>query len=239
MYGGQAVVDAYTMRARLQPALLAILPVGVATLAWFPKGLIEWGVFAGLLTSAGGMALLARIARMRGKRLETALFERWGGKPSTTALRHRNPASPVLLQRRHKQLSRIVASIRLPGPAQEEADPVLADATYDACVAVLIERTRDRKRFPLLFEENCHYGFWRNLLGLRPIGIACSLVGIVAVVFLMERHGQTLDFKTVVAGSINLSFLLMWLFVVRETTVRMAAVSYSERLLGACEELAP
>ena len=79
------VLDTYTRRARLQPALLAALPIGVAVLAWFPKGFTEWGVFAGLLTSAGVTALLARLARIRGKRLESKLFVLWGGKPTTVA----------------------------------------------------------------------------------------------------------------------------------------------------------
>jgi hypothetical protein len=236
--GGPLVIDTYVRRARLQPALLAVLPIGIAVLAWFPKGLTEWGVFAGLLTSAGGTAFLARVARIRGKKLEPKLFELWGGKPATVALRHLNNLNPVLLERRHNQLSRIAQGIRIPRAMEEKADPSSADAAYDACVTVLIERTRDRKRFPLLFEENCNYGFWRNLWGLRPLGIAASLLGTATIALLAYRHGFVLDFKTSIGGGINLLFLLGWLFLVRQDVVKMAAVSYGDRLLGACEELA-
>lgn len=232
------VLDTYTRRARLQPALLAALPIGVAVLAWFPKGLTEWGAFAGLLTSAGVTALLSRLARIRGKRLESKLFEFWGGKPSTVALRHRDSPNPVLLERRHAQLSRIARGIHIPRAPEERADPQTADAAYDACITVLIERTRDRKRFPLLFEENCNYGFWRNLWGLRPIGIAASLLGTAAMTFLAYRHSFALDFKTAIGGAIDLLFLLGWLFLVRKDVVQMASLSYSDRLLGTCEDLA-
>ena len=235
---GRLVLDTYARRARLQPALLVALPLGIAVLAWFPKGLTEWGVFAGLLTSAGGTALLARLARIRGKRLESELFELWGGKPTTVALRHRDSQNPVLLERRHAQLSRIARGISIPRAPEERVDPHAADAAYDACVTVLIERTRDRKRFPLLFEESCNYGFWRNLWGLRPIGIAASLLGTAAMVLLAYRHGFALDFKTAIGGGIDLFFLLGWLFLVRKDVVRMAASSYSDRLLGTCEDLA-
>jgi len=237
--GGDSLLDSYTRRARLQPALLAALPVGIAVLVWFPRGLTEWGVFAGLLASAGGTALLARLARIRGKKLESKLFDLWGGKPTTVALRHRGARNPVLLERQHTQLSRIASGLRVPREPEERANPQAADAAYDACVAVLIERTRDRKRFPLLFEENCHYGFWRNLLGLRPVGIATSFLGMIAIGFLIYRQGLALNFNTAVGGAINLMLLFGWLFFVRPHAVRMSAESYRDRLLGACEELAP
>ncbi len=231
------MIDTYVRRARLQPALLAILPIGIAILAWFPKGFTEWGVFAGLLTSAGGTAFLARVARIRGKKLESELFKRWGGKPTTIALRHRDAQNPILLERRHTQLSRIASGLRIPREPEERANPEAADAAYEACVAVLIESTRDRKRFPLLFEENCNYGFWRNLWGLRPIGIAAAVLGSAAVALLIYRHDFLVDFKTAAAGGINFLFLIGWIFLVRHNLVRMAAVSYSDRLLATCEEL--
>jgi hypothetical protein len=232
------VLDTYARRARLQPALLVALPLGIAVLAWFPNGLIEWGVFAGLLTSAGGTTLLARLARIRGKKLEPKLFELWGGRPTTVALRHRNTANPVLLERRHGQLSRIAHDVRIPRAMEEKADPNRADAAYEACVNVLIERTRDRNIFPLLFEENCNYGFWRNLWGLRSLGITASLLGTLAIAFLGYRNGFVLDFKAAIGGGINLLFFLGWIFVVNQDAVKIAAVSYSDRLLGACEVLA-
>jgi hypothetical protein len=235
--GGAEVFDAYTRRARLQPALLAILPIGIAVLVWFPNSLTEWGVFASLLTSAGGMALLARIARIRGKRIEPSIFEKWGGKPTTVALRHRDTRNPVLLARRQAQLQQIAKDIRLPTAEEERADPATADATYDACVAVLIERTRDRKRFRLLFDENCHYGFWRNLLGLRPFGILSSSLATAAIAVLIYRHNFALEFKPLVALGIDLLFLIGWFFLVKDTAVQMAAESYRDRLLAACEDL--
>jgi hypothetical protein len=235
--GGAEVFDAYTRRSRLQPALLAILPIGIAVLVWFPNSLTEWGVFASLLTSTGGMALLARVARIRGKRLEPSLFQGWGGKPTTVALRYRDTTNSVLLARRHSQLQQLATGIRLPTAAEEHADPATADATYDACVAVLIERTRDRKRFRLLFNENCDYGFWRNLLGLRAFGILSSLLGTAAIAILIYRHGFAVEFKPLIALGIDLLFLIGWLFLVTDSSVRLAANNYSDRLLAACEEL--
>jgi hypothetical protein len=47
-------------------------------------------------------------------------------------------------------------------------------------VRVLRERTRDRKRFRLVFEEVANYGFRRNLWGHRSLGITATVVSLVA-----------------------------------------------------------
>lgn len=35
--------DAYTIQARLRPALLVALPAGLAVVAWFPEKFVGWG----------------------------------------------------------------------------------------------------------------------------------------------------------------------------------------------------
>ena len=82
--------DTYTRRARLYPALLVALPLGLATLAWFPEGLAGWGTLWGLVTWSGATALLAQVGRDKGRVKEPGLFEQWGGKPTTRMLRHRH-----------------------------------------------------------------------------------------------------------------------------------------------------
>jgi hypothetical protein len=57
------------------------------------------------------------------------------------------------------------------------------------------------------------------------------------VALLIYRHDFLVDFKTAAAGGINFLFLIGWIFLVRHNLVRMAAVSYSDRLLATCEEL--
>jgi len=47
----------------------------------------------------------------------------------------------------------------------ERSEPESADHVYDSSTAFLLEKTRDKKAFPLIFEENCNYGFRRNLWG--------------------------------------------------------------------------
>src|SRR5215470_9698934 len=120
-------LDRYTIRARLVPALIVALPIALATVAWFPDGFHIWGTFWGLVTWAGGAALLAQVARDPGKRNEPSLFERWGGKPTVRRLRHRDAENATLLARYHAKLKAIM-KVKIPTAAQEAADPEAADA---------------------------------------------------------------------------------------------------------------
>ena len=48
--------------------------------------------------------------------------------------------------------------IQLPDAGAEAENPEDADALYTEAIAALRERTRDKARFPLVFEENVEYG---------------------------------------------------------------------------------
>lgn len=232
--------DSYTRRARLEPAMITALPLGLATLAWFPEGIVGWGLFWSLIAWSGGTALLAQIAREAGKRKEEHLFASWGGKPTTRLLRHRDAPNKVILERRHRKLASLVPDLDIPSSEREQTDPQKADEIYDACAVFLIEKTRNAKQFRLIFEENCNYGFRRNLWGMRPIGIAFSLLGTAAVFSLMG-----LDFaKDIIPGPIVLIAALVeiflavgWLFYFTPEWVKTTAEAYAERLLAASESL--
>src|SRR6266436_3487243 len=74
-------IDAYTSRARIQPAMLVALPVALTVAVFDPTGLLLGKAAWSLIAWAGGTALVAQLARDRGKSRETGLFKMWGGKP--------------------------------------------------------------------------------------------------------------------------------------------------------------
>lgn len=234
------VIDKYTFRARLQPALLVALPLGLTTMAWFPAGVAGWDILWGLIVWSGGTALLAQIGRDRGKAKEPKLFEQWGGKPSTGLLRHRDAPNKVSLARYHQKIGQLLPGSRIPTHEEERHDPRAADEVYEACVAFLLEKTRAKKEFPLVFEENCNYGFRRNLWGMKPLGIAIAFGGTAAILglIILNYFKNTPIAPTVVlAGSGNLLLLLGWLFWFTPPWVKIAADAYAARLLAACEKL--
>lgn len=220
--------------------MLVMLPGVLAALAWFPEARNWWSAISGLLVASGVPFVLAQLGRDRGKRKEPMLFESWGGKPTTRLLRHRDTSNKVLLARRHRKLQGLLADIRIPTAEEEQRDPISADAVYDACVAFLLEKTRDKKHFPLVFEENCSYGFRRNLWGMKPLGVIVSILGTTSVFGLIVSEylgGSTPPPIIFVYGLINLILLLLWLFWIAPKWVKVPADAYAERLLAACEDL--
>ena len=109
---------------------------------------------------AAGAYALSHVARDAGKRLEGRLLAEWGGWPSTAVLEHRNSTfDEVTKSRFHKRLVELGAVEAMPTPAEEIADPGKADARYSAAATWLRSKTRDAKKFPLVFEENINYNY--------------------------------------------------------------------------------
>jgi hypothetical protein len=233
-------LDSYTRKARLLRALVLALPVAVATLAWFPTDFRGLNVLASGFVWYVGASVAVEMARDRGRALEPKLFKRWGGKPTTRLLRHRHAPNKSLVERQHRTLERLVGNITLPSAADEKVNPGRADELYDLCVAYLIEHTRDTKRFPLVFAENCSYGFRRNVLGLKHIGIFVTVLGVAAASakIHLDVHSAAGVGPLPVASALICAILLAgWVFWVRPDWVMTCADAYALQLLRACEVL--
>ena len=230
------VFDHYSFRARLQPALLTLLPCAIGVFAWTGP-LVGWeSALWTLFGTAGGTYFLAILARNFGKQIEPGLWQSWGGAPTTQFLRHSGPANPVSRERWHKQLSKLLEKT-LPTEQEEAADPVRADNVYGAAVKLLIGKTRDTKTYPLVYKENVLYGFCRNLYAMKAAGIIFSLLAIfsscIAGVWLIYLSEPKL--APWVCAAANMLFLVWWVFVINPTWVRVPAFAYAERLLESTE----
>ena len=169
------LIDAYTARARLLPGLLTVLPLATSVYAWDPGNQLGWNGLGALIIGAGGTVLLSFIARDLGRRVEPKLFSRWGGRPTEVMLMHSGSMDPVLRKRRHAAIRKLYPDIALPTAADEAHDRAAAYGRWTPIIRLLISRTRDHAKFPMVFEENCNYGFRRNMHGMRVVGLAISL----------------------------------------------------------------
>lgn len=99
-------------------------------------------------------------------------------------------------------------------------------------------------------KENADYGFRRNLLGLKSIGLFLSVAGILLALGLeainvyiqVKSAGSPAVlnvFRPEVFGSVMLSIVmvLFWHFVVRADWVREAGDQYARALLANCDSL--
>lgn len=234
-------IDVYTLKARLTPALLTILPLIVTGITLFPQALDGWRSLYVVAATSGFLYLLSELSRRAGKRRQEKLFKAWGGKPSVALLRFMGARNRELVVERHRNLATLFPGKRIPSVKDEERDPQRADDIYEVLGQTLIERTRDKKLFPLLFKENCSYGFWRNLWSLKPFGIVACLVSLALVVgaaLVKPDYFSTLSKKILIAPiSLDAALLFVWMFWVRPSSVRIPAESYAERLLEACATL--
>jgi hypothetical protein len=230
--------DHYSFRARLQPALLTLLPAAIGLFAWTGPDMNCQTVLWTLFGSAGGTYFLAIVARNSGKRIESDLWQDWGGAPTTQLLRYCGLGNPVMRERWRKYLSKL---LKKPLPTQrEEADnPDGADDVYHAATRVLINQTRDKKRFPLVYMENVHYGFCRNLYAMRGVGITLSVLGILAsfAAGVWSVHRSDPKVYPWACLIVEIMLLAWWLIAIRATWARVPAFAYAERLLESTEDL--
>ncbi len=234
------ILDAYSLKARWSPVFLVALPIILLCFALIPS-LSAWNKLWPLLAGGSVIVLIDQLGRDAGKRLQSALWAAWGGAPTTAALRYRDTPNPVLLARRHEKLQALMGRA-LPTEDEERADPGAADQAYEAAATILISRTRQhRKDFPLIFVENCNYGFRRNMLGLRPWGLwvafasaLASLAGLATTLVGITKFPE--GFLGPVLA-VSVAALVIWWRVVTRDWVKRVAESYAERLFEATESL--
>ncbi|MDD5751243.1 MAG: hypothetical protein PHS73_01855 [Candidatus Peribacteraceae bacterium] len=206
------VPDHYTRQARLFPALLVMLPVGLAIVAWFPQKFIGWGLLLGVATSCGLTALLAQIGRDLGKSKEPKLHEKWNGKPTTQFLRCGDTHIDQFTKARYKEkLRELIPTIVFPGPEEESNAPAAADEIYASCTKFLLEKTRDKKRFDLLYNENVNYGFRRNIWGMKPAGILLAIGGLIVTALPIYLARTDVPAVAVIATLLNVILLIWWI----------------------------
>ncbi len=234
-------LDSYSFRARFLPAVLVLAPVVATLAAWLPLESPAWKTLASVGALAAAAVLLAHLARDMGKRKQDDLWTAWGGAPSTRFLRHRDTTlNAETRERYHAKLQTLVPGIEIPSARSERAKPDAADAAYTSCGDWLREKTRDRARFELLFEENVGYGFRRNLWAMKPAGITLSSIGALGAsarlaLELQARHPPSAE--AVLALVVSVPLLVWWLLRIRPAWIARAADAYARTLLAACEDL--
>lgn len=236
-----AVFDRYTIFARIVPAAIATAPAiaGLAALFWrHGMSIASWS--STLLLVFIAYAMFDK-GRELGKALEPRLYARLGGKPSTKLLRRGESVFDDPARDRFRNFLAAALDRPVPTSAEEAADRARADGFYDAAGDWLRTKTRDTKKFPILFADLCSYGYRRNLLGLKPVGLLLNLVVVGVSLFAMWRIGWT----TVLAGDTGNIVLMVLVFAVLHSAflvggvtwkgVESAAMTYGAELIRSTE----
>jgi len=241
-----AFTDPYERKARAFPGLLVILPLLISMCCMFgPARPLPTALLA-LVVTAGGVFALAALARVAGKRLEEKLVVKWGGMPTTLALRHRDSRFNTYTKQGYHQRLAQLTGIELPTAEEEARNPADADARYETAVARLRNMTRG-PQFPHLRRENIAYGFYRNALALKPHGLGAALVGFAlgaqsANAFALQRpyvrfenlfHPGPLAAIALVTAAV---MAVVWLSFTK-ANLRRIGFAYAERLFECIDAL--
>lgn len=228
------MLDAYTRRARLMPAALAATPAIVLLGAGISALKGTASVTATILGAIG--IVLCGLVRQAGRRLEPGLWESWGGPPTTRWLRWRDGTSTAAIERLHARVSAALGCT-LPTQTEEASEPEDADRQYQEAIAALRELTRDQKQFPLVAEEVAEYGFRRNTLGLRPLGIAVAAAVTITSLTAIAAGDAGHPTRFIIAAAVGILAVLGWTLGVRPQWVRTSAELFATRLLETTESL--
>lgn len=233
-------LDTYSLKARLFPAILTVAPVVILCLlcaSWVDPGLPE---------AVGAVAVMvlffaaSNLARRFGRAKEREMFADTGGRPRNLELTHADKTFPASQKSRYHDYLAAQLGLAAPTTDDEQARPEDAQAFYDQAYGWLRENTRDTEAFKLLFNENISYGYYRNLLGLKPIGILLNLLSLAAAAAVV--HYQP-DFaalsigKLVVLGGLSAIHLVYFMFGVSRRAMLDASAIYARQLVLSTETL--
>lgn len=235
----ELVKDSYERKARVVPGLLVALPLLVPLLCVYGAKHPVLTSVVGLLGGCGAIYALASVARGRGKKLEEKLVAKWGGMPTTIALRHRDKFLDSISKQRYHTAIADKLGIAMPTAEEESESPDKADDIYVGATKRLRELTRSNKL--LLLKENIAYGFHRNMLAMKPVGIVSCLLGIVYGLLIAKAlQAAPPHFDPVrladpglAAGLtliISVALLAGWLLYFEQEAVRRMGFVYAERL---------
>lgn len=230
--------DTYTLKARVSPMFIVLFPFILLSALISPKTDTLQVVTGSALFTIAFSILAAQFSRDSGKSKERNLWNSWGGAPTIQLLRHSNSEiNPIKRSRIHNKLQEILPELKMPSPKEEGENPQKADEIYEVCIGHLRTKTRDIKKYPLIFKENINYGFLRNLWGLKKYGILISLMGSLVSLYItfMRLKDSLISYESVVVLLINVGLFFFWIFWVNPKRVKLAAYAYAERLLEYCE----
>ncbi|KAB7665693.1 MULTISPECIES: ComEC/Rec2 family competence protein [Bacillaceae] len=131
----------------------------------------------------------------------------------------------------------------IPTKERELEDPLEAIQKFNSCIDYLRQRTRDKAKYSLIFNENVSYGQARNLLGLKTFGLTiCSILIAIQLFSIYKNYGVGLNISAVpifeiISVIITVLFLSFWIFFVSAKQVYNAGVNYSKALLESSEHI--
>lgn len=234
-------ISEYELKARIFPASFTILPFVITILMWFPELINLESSLIIMLILIISLFFLGKLVREGGRKAQNKLLQKWGSFPTTLYLSHLNNKIDIKTKKRyHDYLNKNIQGLELPSQDEEIKNPKCSQGKYESAVKWLLENTRDTKKFPLLYQDNINYGFSRNMLGIKPLGIVISIISLALDFYLL----YSLNYQSITEVNINIiisivisfAIIIIWIFFVKEKWVKSTSAAYARTLLSTCEK---
>lgn len=248
MFSLNSLFDKYSFNARVKPALFIILPVVVTAYILIEPLRTLLGSLVGIFVTCGVVNFFANQMSSAGNELQTKLFKKWGGAPTTIILRYSDETLDKYTKQRYRaKLNELIPNFKKITESYELQHPHDADDYYNSASNFMREYTRDVERYSLIFSENISYGFSRNLLAFKKTAITVVVISfLISIIFMLLNFSISFDnvneLKKIPSSycvllGIHIVFLLIWFSMINEKWVKMRGLAYAKRLYAACEDI--
>ena len=237
----KANFDYFTFYARVMPVLVVILPiicVGVYE-SIIKEVILKNIIYVSVIIIF--MTFMAHVARDLGKKAERKLVKRLGGLPTTIVMRFSDTRiDPYSKIRYHKILNKKIMDLNIPISIDEEKED--SDYIYDSAIIWLRGVSNsDKKKYHLVYKELKDYNFWRNLYGIKYIGIFIYILIAVREILLMKNFNVVDIFinpyPQYITFIIMIFSALLGLIIINIRVVENKAFDYARALIEICDKI--
>jgi len=212
------------------------LPILLISWLWFPTFRSNGELLIGIMITCGIAAWIAKKVGDNGREKERKLIKIWGGYPTTILLRHSDEiVSKITKQRYHNFLNSKMPDISLLNEKEENDNPEEADRVYESAIEWLKEYARDKEKNYLIFNDNIHYGFSRNLWALKPYALTINITGTILNLGLVYFMPSAISIEWCFVTAFILFSILVWIFGITQRFVYKAGEKYAKSLLAVCD----
>ena len=222
------LLDTYNIRARLSASIILLAPIALTSFLCFDEvaSFATSTVFIGLLLAFTNY--LPILQRHICKNLKYENYASQLLRADDTTL------NTVSKKRYYDKLVQIDESFSLfatPNNSKEFSD------CCDSAVIYLRNHTRDNR---IVQEELINYGFYKNLLSSKPIGvIICILLAVFISLYSWLKFKQlsSIPIENYFSVAVNVAMILFWIFGVTKEMFKNTAKEYAKTLIASIDTL--
>ena len=233
--------DDFTFHARVMPVLVILLPIiilgcikGILT-----NGFMDTTLYITIFVIC--LTVMSKLARNKGKDYEVKMYNDLGGKPTTILMRFSNTnINNISKKKYHERLNQKLEGIKLPLSQEEETGE--SDLLYEAAINWLRNHAIHNREVEFRVQQELkEYNFWRNLYGIKYMGLVLYILIGVREYYIIESFNINTMIKSPYPQYIALLCMIISIVViffgVNKKIVKYKAFDYAKTLIEVCETL--